>query len=106
MKNLLPWAWYRYTLLFAASLFLGMSVSAQVNTASLSGLVTDPSGATIPAVTVSVTSPATGYARTVTTDNAGYYSFQNLPIGLCRASNELKARGRSRRVLVGLRRRM
>jgi len=81
MKNLLPWAWYRYTLLFAASLFLGMSVSAQVNTASLSGLVTDPSGATIPAVTVSVTSPATGYARTVSTDNAGYYSFQNLPIG-------------------------
>src|SRR5580704_3310850 len=81
MKNHRLWAWYRYTLLFAAALILAAPLSAQVNTASLSGLVTDPSGAAMPNVTVKATSPATGYIRTVTTDNAGYYSFQNLPIG-------------------------
>src|ERR1700761_1611626 len=81
MKNHCLWAWYRYTLLFAAALFLAAPLSAQVNTASLSGLVTDPSGAAMSNVTVKATSPATGYIRTVTTDNAGYYSFQNLPIG-------------------------
>ncbi len=55
---------------------------AQVNTASLTGLVTDASGGALPNVTVTATGSATGYLRTVKTDAAGYYSFQNLPIGL------------------------
>ncbi|WP_158747996.1 carboxypeptidase regulatory-like domain-containing protein [Acidobacterium sp. S8] len=81
MKNSIPRAWYRYTLLVAAVFFLSISLLAQVNTASLSGLVTDPSGAAIPNVTVRATNPTTGYARDVVTDNSGYYTFQNLPIG-------------------------
>jgi len=81
MKNSIPRAWYRYTLLVAAVFFLSISLLAQVNTASLSGLVTDPSGAAIPNVTVRATDPTTGYARDVVTDNSGYYTFQNLPIG-------------------------
>ncbi|QNI30979.1 carboxypeptidase regulatory-like domain-containing protein [Alloacidobacterium dinghuense] len=81
MKHPRSWAWYRYTIALAVIAFLGSSVNAQVNTASLSGLITDPSGAAVPNVTVNATSPATGYARVVTTDNAGYYTFQNLPIG-------------------------
>ncbi|HEX3435739.1 MAG TPA: carboxypeptidase regulatory-like domain-containing protein [Pseudacidobacterium sp.] len=81
MKKFCPQAWYRYTLFIAAIFFLALTLSAQVNTASLSGLVTDPSGAAIPNVTVKATNPAIGYVRSITTDNAGYYSFQNLPIG-------------------------
>lgn len=81
MKKLKLRAWYRYALLLAAVFFLSISVIAQVNTASLSGLVADPSGAAIPNVTVKATNSATGYERTVVTDNAGYYTFQNLPIG-------------------------
>ena len=65
-------------LVLIASAFISQ---AQVNTANLSGLVTDPTGAVIAHVTVSVTNPATGYARTVQTDGAGLYSFQDLPIG-------------------------
>lgn len=86
MKTPCSWAWYRYTTLpvltlFVLTLFLGASLFAQVNTASLSGLVTDQNNAAIANVAIKVTNPATGYVRAVTTDSAGYYSFQNLPIG-------------------------
>lgn len=81
MKYLRSQAWYGYAIALIFALFFSASLTAQVNTASLSGLVTDPSGAAIPNVTVGVTNPSTGYTRTVTTDNAGYYAFQNLPIG-------------------------
>ncbi len=56
-------------------------VHAQVNTASLSGLATDRTGAAIPQVTVTAKDEANGYTRTVQTDSAGAYSFQDLPIG-------------------------
>jgi hypothetical protein len=63
-------------MLFGASL-----LHAQVNTASLSGLASDSTGAVLPNVSVKVTSPATSYTRTLRTDAAGLYSFQDLPIG-------------------------
>jgi Carboxypeptidase regulatory-like domain/TonB-dependent Receptor Plug Domain len=74
-------AWYRYAIVLAVAALLGAPLFAQVNTASLSGLVTDASGAAVVNVNVTVTNTSTGYVRTVTTDNAGYYTFQNLPIG-------------------------
>jgi hypothetical protein len=72
-----------YSLVFVLALTLIFSTtsSAQVNTASLTGLVTDPSGAIVPNASITATSTDTGYVRNVTTDSAGYYSFQNLPIG-------------------------
>ena len=81
MKHSCSRAWYRYAIALVVALFLTASLVAQVNTASLSGIVTDPSGAAVQNVTVTVTNTSTGYIRTVTTDNAGYYTFQNLPIG-------------------------
>jgi len=81
MKRSYSRAWYRYAIALVVALFLTASLVAQVNTASLSGLITDPSGAAVQNVTVTVTNSSTGYIRTVTTDNAGYYAFQNLPIG-------------------------
>lgn len=81
MKNRCLWEWYRYTLFLAVIFLFCASGLAQVNTASLSGLVTDPSHAALSNVNIKVTNPATGYVRTALTDNAGYYSFQNLPIG-------------------------
>lgn len=54
---------------------------AQQTTGSISGLITDPSGAIVPAVNVSATSSATG-AVTRTTSNAdGIYRFVTLPSG-------------------------
>ena len=59
----------------------GWLVQAQVNTANLSGLATDQSGAAVPNVTVTAKDDATGYTRTVHTDSAGAYTMENLPIG-------------------------
>ncbi len=56
-------------------------LEAQVNTASLSCLTTDPSGAVIANTAVIITNRATGYSRTVHTDSSGAYSFQDIPIG-------------------------
>lgn len=53
---------------------------AQVS-ASLSGTVTDPSGATIPAATLTLRSLDTGVVRTASCDPAGRYQFFALPVG-------------------------
>ena len=63
-------------LLCAAPLLRG-----QINTASLSGLVTDPSGAAVPHASIKATNADTGYTRTSQSDGAGDYSLQDLPIG-------------------------
>jgi hypothetical protein len=51
---------------------------AQVSGATLSGTITDPSGAAIAGAKVSITNKATGVTRDVTTDAAGFYSAPNL----------------------------
>jgi Carboxypeptidase regulatory-like domain len=49
---------------------------------TLEGIVTDPSGAVVPAATVTITNEATGVAQTGYTTKAGYYRFPALPGGL------------------------
>ena len=56
-------------------------LSAQISTAGLSGLVTDPSGAAINHATISIRNTSTGYSRSMQTGSDGTYSFQELPIG-------------------------
>jgi outer membrane receptor protein involved in Fe transport len=51
---------------------------AQVSGATLSGTVTDPSGAAIAGAKVTITNTATGVTRDVTADAAGFYSAPNL----------------------------
>ena len=53
----------------------------QVNTADLSGTVTDPSGGVVKDARVTVTSLSSGASRTTTTDDSGHYSFVQLPPG-------------------------
>jgi hypothetical protein len=60
------------------SLLLLATAHAQVAGASLSGMVTDPSGASIPQAQVVITKVYTGVARNVTTDSAGFYTAPNL----------------------------
>lgn len=50
-----------------------------VTTATLSGTVTDPSGALIPQATVQLTSPEKGIKRSISSDASGHYSFSQLP---------------------------
>lgn len=54
---------------------------AQINTATISGTVTDPSGAAIPGATITVENPATGLRRQVTTNGAGLFSVPQLQPG-------------------------
>ena len=60
---------------------LSLPLAAQVSSASLTGLVTDPSDAVISRVKVTAHSSATNLDRTTETDSIGYYSFPSLPIG-------------------------
>jgi hypothetical protein len=57
----------------------GQAIS--MNGGSIQGTVTDPSGATVPGATVIISSPATGYSHSLTTDRAGFYSLGPLNPG-------------------------
>ncbi len=68
-------------LLFLLVLGCAALSSAQVNTADLSGSVSDPSGGVVKDAKITVTSLSTGASRTATTDDSGHYSFVQLPPG-------------------------
>src|SRR5579872_2922840 len=71
-----------YPVLFLAVVTLGIAINGWGSIAgSVSGIVTDPSGAVIPRALVVATNTQTGVQRTVRTDNAGFYSFPELPVG-------------------------
>jgi len=50
-------------------------------TGSISGIVTDPSGAVIEGAAVTATETQTGVRAEITTDSKGFYNFSSLPIG-------------------------
>ncbi len=55
--------------------------SAQTTgSSSVSGTVTDQSGAVVPGATVVIQNPVSQYTRTTTTDDAGKFTFANVPI--------------------------
>jgi hypothetical protein len=62
----------------AVCILFTSQLRAQVAGATLSGTVNDPSGAVVPNAQVSAKNTATGVARAVTTDSAGFYSIPNL----------------------------
>jgi hypothetical protein len=55
--------------------------SAQTVTGSIRGLVTDPSGAVVPGGEITAKNVNTGVQTKTTTDKAGNYNIQTLPIG-------------------------
>ena len=55
--------------------------AAQVNTASLTGLVTDSSGAVMPEAAVTLTNTETNVSQSASTSSVGYYSFPVVPVG-------------------------
>src|SRR5690242_17621770 len=62
-------------------LFVSSVSFAQVNTASLTGLVTDPSAAAVPDAVVTLTNSATNVTQTTRTGTAGYYEFPVVQVG-------------------------
>ena len=55
------------------------NLHAQSAAGTITGSVTDASGAVIPGATVSIENPVSGLSRTAKTDAAGQYRFTNLP---------------------------
>ncbi|MBV9403868.1 MAG: TonB-dependent receptor, partial [Acidobacteriaceae bacterium] len=76
MSVLYPLILIRFALLFAAVFAFGGS-----DAASISGTVTDPTGAPIPEIRVSVRETNTGLQRTTMTNHDGFYAFPALPVG-------------------------
>jgi hypothetical protein len=62
-----------------------LPLGAQINRGILEGTVTDPAGAVVPGVEVTVTSVDSGIVATSKTNGVGYYLVPNLTPGLYRA---------------------
>ena len=80
--------------------FLGAFVPpafAQVDTSSITGAVTDPSGAVIPGVTVTASNAATGFIYPTTTNSTGLYTLASLPPGTYTVSFTAKGFATSKR---------
>jgi hypothetical protein len=69
------------TVLFAVWTGIAPPIHAQIatTTATISGIVADPTGAVLPGAAVSLVSTENGITRSFTTDNAGRYIFSQLP---------------------------
>jgi len=67
-----------------AVLCFAANAAAQEATAKIVGTITDPQGAVVPGVKVTVTNTATNVATETATDKEGFYQALNLPIGTYR----------------------
>src|SRR5277367_4569062 len=86
---------------FLALLFLGGSTAfGQGTSASLTGQVTDNSGAVVPGATVTATNTDTGLAETATSNGEGVYLIMPLPPGHYKLTVE--ARGFERYLQTGI----
>jgi hypothetical protein len=65
----------------AAVISLSGTISAQTNISSITGTITDSSGAHMPSVHVVATQAATGLTRETTTNSSGSYFLDYLPVG-------------------------
>ena len=88
--------------LLAILLFATCTLVAQIApTASMTGTVTDPSGAVIPAAHVQLVGVETGFERTVEAQSDGRYLFSQIPVGLYRI--EVSASGFNTHKQTGIR---
>jgi hypothetical protein len=68
-------------LLVLAGSFIPVRMCAQNWSSHLEGLVTDPSGAVIPAAELTLKNTASGQTRHTQTNHSGYYTFPFVPVG-------------------------
>ena len=91
-RKSIPW---RLSIASAIALLaLSAAASGQVILGSIAGTVTDETGAALPGVTITLTSPALQVPQLVRISEAeGAYQFSELPIGLFRVTYELPGFG-------------
>jgi len=80
-RQLSLWHWSGIAILLALLANGAFLANAQIatTTATLSGTVSDPSGAIVPGASVTLASTEKGISRNFTADEAGRYSFSQLP---------------------------
>src|ERR1700760_364725 len=61
--------------------FACLTAFGQVDKASVTGTLTDPSGAVVPGAKINVAYPATGLSRSATTNSSGVFLIVGLPVG-------------------------
>src|SRR5947208_1744847 len=71
---------------FLLALIFALNVCAQ-STATLTGIVTDATGAFVPNATVTAKNLGTGEERSVRTDESGSYVIASLPVGRYRVES-------------------
>jgi outer membrane receptor protein involved in Fe transport len=69
------------SLLFVCLLLVPATLFAQSSTGSISGIISDASGGTLPGVTVEARNTATGTSRTAVSNGTGYFQIPLLPPG-------------------------
>src|SRR5581483_6984192 len=69
---------------------LALVAQAQTPLGTVTGLASDPSGAAVAGVAITLTSRETGVKRTATSNATGLYSFPDLPPGTYRLHAEAK----------------
>ncbi|MGA7241938.1 MAG: TonB-dependent receptor [Terracidiphilus sp.] len=72
----------RFAIFFPVAFLLQLAAftyAQSANSGTISGTITDPSGAVVPGATVTIDNPVSQYSRTAITDRSGQYRFPNLP---------------------------
>ena len=81
MKRTLNLLSSMFVTFLVVSLFLAPTPLRAQNVSGMTGEVTDPSGAVVPSVNVTLTNSATSLKFTTTTNSSGLYRFANIPPG-------------------------
>src|SRR5262252_8575508 len=69
----------RVATLFVVGFFSMLSYGQSGSSGSITGLVTDPSGAVVPNATVEARNPVSGFSRKTSTDASGKFTIPNVP---------------------------
>src|SRR6266540_3461030 len=72
----------------AMSFVISLTLYAQLDRGTLTGTITDPTGAVVPNVKITFVNQGTGATSTTVTNEAGQYSRPNLPIGTYQLTGE------------------
>src|SRR5688572_16578360 len=81
---------FRCVVLASILLLSAVPAAAQRTSAILRGTVTDASKALVPGATVTVTNAETGLTQSSVTNEAGIYTFSQLPVGRYQLKVELQ----------------
>jgi hypothetical protein len=91
MRTCLRGAVISFSIVLLSAFFSALPAGAQSgNSGTITGTVTDPTGAVVRAATVTIQNPVSEYERTVRTDSAGRFQFLNVPFNPYHMTVEMK----------------